>query len=76
MKQTCNITKLRIWIAENGDQEAREAIYKAGPISQGSLSRVLKKGQIPRWEVRYRIYKLTGIKLCEDDEFPERQEAS
>ena len=73
MEHICNITKLRVWIAENGDQKAREAIYKAGPISQATLSRVLTKGQVPRWEVRYRIYKLTGIKISDGDEFPERE---
>lgn len=69
-----NSTALHIWIAENGDVAAKEAICKAAQITQSTLSRVLSKGRMPRFEARYRIFKLTGIKLCDSDEFPEQKQ--
>ena len=63
---------LHIWIAENGDQEARKVILNNAKFCNATLSRILG-GHMPRLEIRYRIYKLTGIKLNEDDAFPERQ---
>jgi predicted transcriptional regulator len=71
-----NSTALHIWIAENGDHAARELICKEAVITTSTLCRILK-GAMPRFENRYRIYKLTGIKLNDDDQFPEqRQNAS
>jgi hypothetical protein len=68
---------LHIYIAENGGHEARVNICKEAKISLSTLKSVLD-GHIPRFEARYRIYKLTGIKLCAEDDFPElpRQNAS
>lgn len=74
-KQKTNSIALHIWIAENGDHEAREKVCEAAHMTTATLCRILK-GHMPRFEIRYRIFKLTGIKLCEDDDFPERQEAS
>jgi hypothetical protein len=77
-KQKTNSMALHIWIAENGGPCAREAIYKNTPISQSILSRVLTNGHLPKFEARYMLYKLTGIKLSDEDHFPElqRQDAS
>ena len=69
------ILALYIWVAENGDHKAREIICESAHITTTTLHRILK-GHTPKFEIRYRIYKLTGIKLCEDDDFPERLEAS
>ena len=70
-------TALYIYIAENGDHAARVKICEEAKISQTTLKTILK-GHIPRFELRYRVYKATGIKLCADDDFPElhRQDAS
>lgn len=71
MKQKLNnSTALYIWIAENGDTAAREIIKREAKLCSATLSRILN-GHMPRFETRYRIYKLTGIKLNEEDNFPE-----
>lgn len=65
-----NSTELHIWIAENGDNQARLLICKEAQITAATLCRIIK-GHMPRFEIRYRIYKATGIKLDGDDKFPE-----
>ena len=69
-KKPTNSTALYIWIAENGDTVARDKIKAEAKLCSATLSRILG-GHNPRFETRYRIYKLTGIKLLEDDDFPE-----
>ena len=68
--QKTNSTALHIWIAENGDHKARELVCKEALITSATLCRVLK-GHMPKFEIRYRVYKLTGIKLSDEDDFPE-----
>lgn len=70
MKNKTNSLYLHIWIAENGDQEARKKICDSVKISSAYLCKILK-GKEPKFEIRYRIYKLTGIKLNDSDDFPE-----
>lgn len=73
MKATkTNSTALHIWIAENGDRAAKEQICKEAKVNLSTLSRILG-GHMPRFEIRYRIYKLTGIKLNDGDDFPPLQ---
>ena len=69
MKTPNTFTTLHIWIAENGDSKARELICREVHMTTATLCRILK-GHKPRFEIRYRIYKLTGIKLSDDDDFP------
>ena len=68
-KLKTNSVALHIWIAENGDCHARELVCKSALMTNATLCRILK-GHMPRFEIRYRIYKLTGIKLNEEDDFP------
>lgn len=72
MTTKTNSIALHIWIAENGDSKAREEICKEAMITTATLCRIIK-GHMPRFEIRYRIYKTTGIKLNEEDQFPELQ---
>lgn len=65
-----NAMALHIWIAENGDQEARKVILTKAKFCNATLSRILG-GHMPRFEIRYRIFRATGIKLNEEDNFPE-----
>ena len=74
-KSKTNSTALHILIAENGDNKARELICDSAHMTTATLCRILK-GHMPKFEIRWRVYKLTGVKLCEEDDFPERQEAS
>jgi hypothetical protein len=65
-----NSMALHIWIAENGDQEARKFILSQAKFCNATLSRILG-GHMPRFEIRYRIFKATGVKLNEEDQFPD-----
>lgn len=67
--------ELHIWIAENGDTKARALLCKEALMNTSTLCRILK-GNMPRFETRYRIYKITGIKLNEEDNFPEMKAQS
>lgn len=69
MNTKYNITPLQIWIAENGETQAKDLICKEAGITRTTLSRILN-GSTTRFGVRYRIYKLTGIKLSNEDDFP------
>ena len=69
-KTKTNSISLYVWVAENGDQLARKEICAYANITSATLCRILK-GHMPKFEIRYRIYKLTGIKLLESDDFPE-----
>lgn len=69
MKTKTNSISLHIWIAENGDAKAREALCKEVQMTSATLCRILK-GHMPKFEIRYRIYKATGIKLDQKDDFP------
>jgi len=62
---------LHIWIAEHGDRMARNLIVNEAKLCNATLSRILG-GHMPKLEIRYRIYKTTGIKLNREDDFPER----
>lgn len=64
-----NALALHIWIAENGGLAAKAKIYKDAQINQSTLSRILSNGHIPKFEARHRIYKLTGIKLSDEDDY-------
>lgn len=77
MKTKNNHTLLFIHIAENGDRKEKDRICQAAKISMSTLAKILK-GHTPKPEIRYRIYKITGIKLDENDDFPEfvKQNAS
>jgi len=66
-----NSIALHIWIAENGDHMARNAISRNAHITNATLCRILK-GHMPRFEIRYRIFRLTGISLNSEDEFPQQ----
>lgn len=68
--KTNNTTSLFVHIAENGDREEKERICKLASVSETTLNKILR-GHMPRPCVRYRIYKVTGIKLNEEDNFPE-----
>lgn len=70
MKQKTNSTLLHIWIAENGDHKAREVVCSEAGMTTATLSRILR-GHMPKFEIRYRIYKLTGVKLNDADEYPD-----
>lgn len=70
--KTNNAITLHIHIAENGDRAEKERICKAALLSETTLNKILR-GHMPRFEVRYRIFKATGIKLNEQDEFPDIQ---
>jgi hypothetical protein len=72
MKQQTNSFSLLVWIAEHGDREARKLICETAKIHDKTLWRILQ-GDMPRIMTRYHIYKLTGIKLNDQDEFPELQ---
>ena len=74
-KPKTNSMALCIWVAEHGDSKARAIIKKEACVCEATISKILN-GHMPRPGIRYRIYKLTGVKLCGDDDFPERQEAS
>jgi len=65
-----NSNALYIWIAENGDTKARQLIKQECKLCSATLSRILG-GHVPRFETRYRIYKLTGVKLSGEDDFPD-----
>lgn len=67
--KTNNAITLHIHIAENGDRAEKERICKAALISETTLNKILR-GHKPRFEVRYRIFKATGIKLDQKDDFP------
>lgn len=76
--QNINFTLLYIWIAENGDDKARKEICETVKITSVTLCRILK-GKMPKFEVRYRIFKLTGVSLNEADGFEvfaKREQAS
>lgn len=77
MKTKNNHTLLFIHIAENGDRREKDRICQDAKISMSTLAKILK-GHTPKPEIRYRIYKTTGIKLDDDDNFPEalKQDAS
>lgn len=70
-----NFNLLYFWIAENGGSEAKKRICKEARISLNTLYRILE-GSPSKPDTRYLIHKLTGVKLCDEDDFPERQEAS
>jgi hypothetical protein len=74
MKTNINInsTMLHIWIAEHGDDQARKHLCETVNITSATLCRILK-GHVPKFEIRYRIYKETGIKLSGSDLFPEKE---
>lgn len=65
-----NSTALHIWITENGGPAARKLICDKAGINISTLSRILA-GHMPKFEARYLIYKLTSIKLRDEDDFPE-----
>lgn len=69
MKTNQTNNNLRIWIAENGDKDARDRICNEAKLCRATLSRIVG-GHKPKFEIRYRIYKLTGVKLDESDDFP------
>lgn len=71
-----NTMYLHVHIMENGNRSEKLRICKLGGFSEATLNKALRGDTIPDKPVRYGIYKATGIKLCEDDDFPERQEAS
>lgn len=77
MKTKINSTHLHIWIAENGDDKARKQICEFAKITSATLCRILK-GRMPKFEIRYRIFKLTGVSLNDLDQFPDivKQQAS
>lgn len=78
MKAKSNSTGLHIWIAENGGNAARKLICDSAEIHDRTLWRILH-GDMPRFVTRYRIFKLTNVKLSDEDEFPDimsRQDAS
>jgi transcriptional regulator with XRE-family HTH domain len=72
MKTKHTHTLLFIHIAENGDRKEKERICSEAKISMSTLAKILR-GHMPRPEIRYRIFKLTGIKLDESDDFPDLQ---
>lgn len=67
--KTFNATQLHIHIAENGKRAEKKRICKAGGFSETTLNKVLR-GHMPDFATRYGIYKATGIKLSEMDNFP------
>jgi transcriptional regulator with XRE-family HTH domain len=69
-----NILPLVIWLAENGDSKARTKLCHEAGLSASTLSNILNRGRMPKFSIRYRIYKLTGIKLNDLDEFPEQKQ--
>jgi predicted transcriptional regulator len=73
MKKLSTNIALYVHIAENGGSKEKERIRKAANISTATLCKILK-GHMPLFETRYQIYKLTGIKLNELDEFPEQKQ--
>lgn len=75
--KTTNALALHVHIAENGDHKEKERIIQVAAISETTLNKILRGGHVPRFGIRYRIYKATGIKLLEEDEFPDlKQNAS
>lgn len=68
-----NILPLIFWLAENGDSKARAKLCHEAELSPSTLNSILNKGHMPKLSIRYRIFKLTGIKLNDEDQFPELQ---
>lgn len=66
-----NATHLNIHIAENGKRTEKKRICKLGGFSETTLNNVLR-GHKPDFAVRYGIFKATGIKLSEEDDFPQQ----
>lgn len=64
------LTKLKIYIAENGKRLAKKKICEKGGFSEATLNKNLREGHFPDFAVRLGIYKATGIKLYETDDFP------
>jgi len=60
--------KLKIWIAENGDRKAKALLCELVGIHRITLYHILN-GQNPHFENRYRIFKLTGVKINDEDDF-------
>lgn len=63
-----NVTILHIWLTENGNS-SRELLCKNVGISLATLQRILSGSTKPRFSTRYKIYKLTGVSLCDEDNF-------
>jgi len=64
-----NIAKLNIHIAENGRGLEKKRICEVGGIAPSTLNKTLTGKNAPTYPVRYGIFKATGIKLCEEDDF-------
>lgn len=67
-----NATKLNIHIAENGKRAEKKRICQIGGLSESTLNKALR-GHMPDFSARYGIYKATGIKLSDEDDFPPLQ---
>lgn len=66
-----NTAPLHVYIMENGNRSEKLRICKVGGLSEATLNKLLRGDHIPEKPVRYGIYKATGIKLMDEDDFPD-----
>lgn len=72
---TVNTRLLEVWLAENGDFQARLKLCAENDISLSTFNKILK-GHVPKFGIRHRLCK--AIQISEEELFisSERQDAS